>query len=143
MCIRDSFVPFPLPALGKRFLGIAILSVALLMGILMAVQGSTQWENLLRFANATPFRLTDPLFERDISFYVFQLPLLYYLYGWILSALFLTLAGTAFVYFIRRSLTFIPPPTFHLLPADRSPRTCSSERTTNCSPDSTTAFKVS
>ncbi len=113
------FVPLPIPVLGKRFLGIAILSIAVVMGILMAVQGSTQWENLLRFINATPFNLTDPLFERDISFYVFQLPFLSYLYGWIMSALFLTLAGTAFLYFVRRSLTFIPPQTFHLLPAAR------------------------
>ncbi|OPY88802.1 MAG: hypothetical protein A4E73_03319 [Syntrophaceae bacterium PtaU1.Bin231] len=113
------FVPFPILTLGRRFLGIVILAAAVVMGILMAVQGSTQWENLLRFVNPTPFNLTDPLYGRDISFYIFRLPFLTYLYGWIMSALFLTLAGTAFVYFIRRSLTFIPPQTLHLLPAAR------------------------
>ena len=35
-----------------------------------------QWETVLRFLNSTPFSVQDPVFNRDVSFYVFDLPML-------------------------------------------------------------------
>ncbi|HYL79160.1 MAG TPA: UPF0182 family protein, partial [Candidatus Acidoferrum sp.] len=48
---------------------------------------SGQWEIFLRFLNAQPFHSQDPLFGRDIGFYVFRLPVLNLLYAWALLAL--------------------------------------------------------
>jgi uncharacterized membrane protein (UPF0182 family) len=81
--------PFGLPSrliiepLFKRFL----LPGALLLGLLAASQASGQWEVFLRYLNAQPFNIQDSVFGRDIGFYVFQLPVLTTLYGWVLAAL--------------------------------------------------------
>jgi uncharacterized membrane protein (UPF0182 family) len=84
--------PFGLPSrlviepLFRRFL----LPGALVLGLLAASQVSGQWETFLRFLNAQPFNIQDPVFGRDIGFYVFQLPVFSLLYGWALMALGLT-----------------------------------------------------
>ena len=33
-----------------------------------------QWETILRFLNATPFEISDPVFHQNVSFYIFTLP---------------------------------------------------------------------
>ncbi len=75
-------------------IGIALLS--LIFGLI--AQGN--WEVILRFFNGQPFGVTDPVFNREVSFYVFSLPFLHLLRGWLLSALIVTLVGSAGVYFI-------------------------------------------
>lgn len=37
---------------------------------------SSLWMQILQFKNATPFNIKDPIFNNDISFYVFKLPLI-------------------------------------------------------------------
>jgi len=75
-------------------LGTALLS--LIFG--MVAQGN--WEVVLRFFNGQPFGITDPVFQREISFYVFSLPFLNLLRGWFLGALIITLLGSAGVYLL-------------------------------------------
>jgi len=75
-------------------LGTALLS--LIFGLL--AQGS--WEVVLRFFNAQPFGIADPVFHREISFYAFSLPFLQQIRGWLLGALIITLLGSAGVYLL-------------------------------------------
>ena len=75
-------------------LGTALLSI--IFGLV--AQGS--WEVILRFFNGQPFGITDPVFHREISFYVFSLPFLHLLRGWLLGALIVTLLGSAGVYLL-------------------------------------------
>ncbi|GAI05540.1 unnamed protein product, partial [marine sediment metagenome] len=58
------------------------------------------WEVMLRFFNGQPFGITDPVFNKEIAFYVFSLPFLNMLRGWFLSALIVTLLGTAGIYLL-------------------------------------------
>ncbi|HEX7513878.1 MAG TPA: UPF0182 family protein, partial [Candidatus Methylomirabilis sp.] len=85
-----------------------LLPGSLVLGFLAAMQAASQWETVLRFLNAQPFNATDPLFGRDISFYVFRLPLLETLYGWAMlllgSTLFLVLA----TYVLHRGVQITP-----------------------------------
>ena len=84
--------PFGLPSrlviepLFRKFL----LPGALILGFLTASQASGQWEAFVLFLNAQPFNVPDPVFGRDIGFYVFRLPVLSTLYSWALVALGLT-----------------------------------------------------
>ncbi len=57
--------------LFRRFL----LPAALVLGIFGGLGLAAQWETVLQFVNAEPFHVVDPLFGKDISFYVFRLPL--------------------------------------------------------------------
>ena len=75
-------------------LGTALLS--LIFGLV--AQGN--WEVILRFFNGQPFGITDPVFYREISFYVFSMPFLHLLRGWLLGALIITLLGSAGVYLL-------------------------------------------
>jgi uncharacterized membrane protein (UPF0182 family) len=38
------------------------------------LRGAAGWETILKFLNPTSFDVTDPIFQRDVGFYVFQLP---------------------------------------------------------------------
>jgi uncharacterized membrane protein (UPF0182 family) len=46
------------------------------------------WYNFLIYINKTQFNLTDPIFSKDISFYIFDLPFLNNLYGFLLGLIF-------------------------------------------------------
>jgi uncharacterized membrane protein (UPF0182 family) len=46
------------------------------------------WYDFLIYINKTPFNLTDPIFNKDISFYVFELPFFNNLYGFLLGFVF-------------------------------------------------------
>jgi uncharacterized protein len=56
---------------------------------------TTRWQTFLLWRNSggVLFHSTDPLFHRDVAFYVFSLPWLEFLQGWLFSAL----VGVAFI----------------------------------------------
>ena len=74
------------------------------MSLLVGLSASSEWQAVLLYRNAQPFGVTDPLFQRDVAFYVFQLPLWQRGLGWILAMLVLALVLTALVYFLGRVL---------------------------------------
>jgi len=76
---------------ARRLIGILIFLGSVVVSAMVALEAATHWEEWLRYFHATPFGRTDPVFGRDIGFYVFQLPFLSYLYHW----LFFTLGASA------------------------------------------------
>ncbi|MGB7085838.1 MAG: UPF0182 family protein [Phormidesmis sp.] len=52
--------------------GGAALIVLLSLGA--AQRGSQAWETLLKFLNPTDFGIADPIYQQDVGFYVFQMP---------------------------------------------------------------------
>jgi uncharacterized membrane protein (UPF0182 family) len=85
-----------------------LLPGVLVLGFLAAMQAGSQWEMALRFLNAQPFDIRDPLFGRDIGFYVFRLPFYDMLYTWALVALGLTLVLVAATYVLHRGILLTP-----------------------------------
>ena len=116
---RDELVHIPPWEAGNQPLGWLILLLAILFSLFAGLRGAHQWENYLRFFNPTPFGIVDPLYQRDVSFYVFQFPFLNHLYGWLMTVLILTALATALVYLARRSFQFFPPQTLRVSPAAR------------------------
>jgi uncharacterized membrane protein (UPF0182 family) len=55
-----------------RILGIF---VSLLVSFFVGLIASTTWPEVLKYLNHTPFGQTDPIFGKDISFYIFTLPI--------------------------------------------------------------------
>lgn len=117
---RDNLIQIPPWESGLQPFGALILLGSIIFALFAALRGSAQWEVFLRYLNTTPFGIKDPLFNRDISFYVFQLPFLKYLYSWLMTVLILTTLATGLLYFMRRSFQFIPPQTFRVSPAARA-----------------------
>jgi uncharacterized membrane protein (UPF0182 family) len=77
----------------------AIIGIALAIFYFAGTAGSRFWELWMLYRNATPFGITDPQFNRDISFFMFTLPFWQALVGWAISTLILaTIAATAVHY---------------------------------------------
>ncbi len=103
---QDNAIELPSPELVDPVIQRLLLPVALLLGLFAAPQAASQWESLLLFLNSVPFGLQDPLFGRDIGFYVFRLPALTALYNWLTFTLGLTFLATGFTYLLYRGVQY-------------------------------------
>ncbi len=75
-----------------------ILGTALL-SLIFGMIAQSSWMVVLRFFNGQSFGITDPVFQKEISFYIFSLPFLHLVRDWFLGALIITLLGSVAVYF--------------------------------------------
>ncbi|MFO7713021.1 UPF0182 family protein [Desulfosarcina sp.] len=96
------------------WLGWAAVAVG---AVLMATRLAAEWELFLRFFNGVPFNETEPIFNRDFSFYIFTLPAVTFLRTWLLSVLVVIGIGAAALYYLASSLR---GERFSLSPAIRS-----------------------
>lgn len=74
---------------------LAVRNVAsVVLAVLVGAGASAEWRNWVLFANSVPFGTKDPLFHRDIAFFVFKLPFLSFVAGWAFVALLVLLVIT-------------------------------------------------
>jgi uncharacterized membrane protein (UPF0182 family) len=89
------------------FTGLA-LPVAALVALVLGIAASGHWEMWLSFFNATSFGQTDPLFGRDISFYVFRLPVWESLQQQAIITAVLAMVGCGLYYVLSGSFVIEP-----------------------------------
>ncbi|WP_125154826.1 UPF0182 family protein [Clostridium rectalis] len=82
---------------GKKIFFVANTVMSL---ILSCVFSYSYWYNILKFNNSVPFNIKDPIFYKDISFYVFKLPLIESIYSGIMTLLGFLIIITIVMYFI-------------------------------------------
>ena len=82
--------------------------VAALMALFLGAFASNEWLTWLQFQNAVPFDRPDPLFGRDISFYVFSLPFIDLVRYLALAVVVLSLVGSAALYVLSNELGIDP-----------------------------------
>jgi uncharacterized protein len=78
--------------------------VALGIGLLTGLAGSAAWDLVLLAIYGTPFGIADPVFSRDIGFYVFTLPALSVALGSLVTLTMLSLILVTVVYGVRGDL---------------------------------------
>jgi len=101
--IQQAGVPIEM----NRKIGIIVASVVLLiMGLIMARNGSSKWDLVLKLLNRASFDLKDPVFGRDVSFFVFNLPVYNFLKSWSLGTVILTFIVVGLLYLISGQITF-------------------------------------
>ena len=105
---QENAIELPSPELVDPLVQRLLLPVAILLGFFAAAQAASHWESLLLFLNSVPFGLEDPLFGRDIGFYVFRLPALSALYGWFSFTMGVVILATAFTYLLYRGVQYGP-----------------------------------
>jgi uncharacterized membrane protein (UPF0182 family) len=93
MGIRQRVLRTPMAA--GTLAGVAV--IALLFGRI----GASQWQTTLRFFNQASFGRTDPVWHRDLSFYLFSLPFLRFIWGWLLGMLIVVTGGVLVLYLSR------------------------------------------
>ncbi len=81
----------------------AIVGITGFLALMFALAAQANWEVVLRFTNGQAFGATDPVFFRDAGFYVFSLPFLSFIRGWLLTAVIFTLIAVAAVYALSYS----------------------------------------
>ncbi|WOD37692.1 UPF0182 family protein [Nodosilinea sp. E11] len=58
-----------------RLLNLGALGLIVVLALGVALRSAATWQTVLQYLNPTAFGTADPIFGRDISFYVFRLPL--------------------------------------------------------------------
>ncbi len=96
---------------AARYLYIAIAAFAVVVAYGVGRNAADQWNRYLLFCNGVSFGYSDPIFNRDIAFYLFRLPFWEYLWQWTyvaLWAVFLLSAGTHYLDKAIRVLRGVP-----------------------------------
>ncbi len=87
----------------NQILGIPIIFFAFVVAVNTA---SNLWFEILVFFNRVPYGLRDPIFEQDLGFYLFQLPLynqiISSLFGIIFALIMLTVIFYGLMFFLRK-----------------------------------------
>lgn len=73
---------------------------AVLSFFLSSSIASGYWDKILMFSNSVNFNVKDPIFGLDVSFFIFKLPLVESIYGFIMSFLIFLIIITVVLYFI-------------------------------------------
>jgi len=104
LVVVDDALGLPGPEVLEPYIRRLALPVSLVLALLVGWAGTGRWELVLRALNPTPFGIQDPLFDRDVAFYVFQLPLWNSLYGWLMRALVFSGLAAVTVYLCTRGI---------------------------------------
>ena len=70
--------------LANRIKNIAVIIISIISAFSIS---SVFWMDILKFVHSTQFGITDPVFNKDISFYVFKLPIINNLFAIALNAM--------------------------------------------------------
>ena len=103
-----------LRSFGDKTLFPLIGVISIVLALFMGMSASTQWQEYLLFLKGLHFGLPDPLYQKDIGFYVFKLPFLISIYQWLSFTAVLIIIGTGLLYFVRGAFLFIPPRTWNV-----------------------------
>jgi uncharacterized membrane protein (UPF0182 family) len=83
--------------------------VSLFFALIMGTGVSAQWQRWILFSNSTSFGVKDPEFHKDISFYLFRLPFLQFVAGWIFAALLVILIVSAVFHYLNGGIRLQSP----------------------------------
>lgn len=93
-------------SIPDRLVKIMIPLLLVLPTLIAASAVGASWEQVLKFFNATEFGISDPVFGRDVSFYVFILPFLRTLQSFAWWTLIFTLLTTAGIHFFDYAISW-------------------------------------
>ncbi|MGH7568033.1 MAG: UPF0182 family protein, partial [Gemmatimonadales bacterium] len=95
--LRGDAPPVDVTRLVRRL----ALPAALGLALLIALPASSGWLRVLAFLHRTPFGVTDPVFGRDLSYYVFTVPVITGLLGLLTGLALLALIAAGALYVMR------------------------------------------
>ncbi|MCX6344506.1 MAG: UPF0182 family protein [Armatimonadetes bacterium] len=93
-----------LGSLARRGIGIVIFLASIIVSIMMALEAATHWQNWLMYTSASSFGVIDPVFGKDIGFYVFKMPFISYAYGWLFFALAVATITSAAIHYADEAI---------------------------------------
>ena len=98
-------VTLPLPEetvdVLRKIIGWGAVATVAVLSLIFGGVLSSRWEIFLRFFNSATFGQKDPVFSRDLSFYVFDLPVYQFVQGWLLGAGVVVLLASLALYVVN------------------------------------------
>ncbi len=88
----------------ERLRRLVFIGLGAVIAVTLGAWASDRWMEVMQAMNAQPFGINDPLFEKDLGFYVFTLPVLLFLKQWFLATLAVTAAAVLLVYWESKAL---------------------------------------
>lgn len=89
---------------AKKLLILFAVGATVLAALFLAGRAASEWEMILRFLNGVAFNQTDPIFQKDFSFYVFTLPALGFVRSWLITVVVLIMIIVAGFHYISAML---------------------------------------
>ncbi len=75
--------------------------IALFMGLIAGLNATGQWQNYILFTHYESFHKVDPLFRKDLGFYIFTLPFVSFVITWFLVVLIIAIIVTTGFHFLN------------------------------------------
>ncbi len=90
-----------LESLSQTVVHVSVAAVVGFISIAVATTSANAWTMVLQFLNMTPFGQQDPILQRDIGFYIFQLPFYEAIQKLLLSLVVIALLAVVLVYLLK------------------------------------------
>jgi uncharacterized protein len=101
--------PDPLALLRDRLPWRKVIpAVAALLAVLVAAEESSNWASLLQYLYQVPFGSNDPLYGKNIGFYLFSLPIYIQIKNWMLLTLVLGALFSGAIYWLHGDIEYGP-----------------------------------
>lgn len=83
-------------------IGMAVLLI--FISSLFGISFQNYWHEIYLYFYQKPFHLMDPIFHKDVGFYIFSLPFFQHIYGYLFSLLVVTLLVSLWIYISKNIL---------------------------------------
>ncbi|MGA1867139.1 MAG: UPF0182 family protein [bacterium] len=105
-----------------RYINWFLFAIGLVFAILMGIWPALiKWDSILQFIKQVPFLKPDPIFNKDIGFFVFSLPIHIFFQQWLFSTFLIITLASGIIYLKDRAIhlqlgnfNFIPRAKAHL-----------------------------
>ncbi len=101
---EESFIEEIDPAAIRRIMDVLLIAGVLFMAVIFGSVAGGSWETVLRWMNGVEFGITDPQFNRDVAYYMFDLPAYHFFHGWVLGLTIVSTLAAGAVYGLAYSL---------------------------------------
>ncbi|VBB44178.1 conserved membrane hypothetical protein [uncultured Desulfatiglans sp.] len=89
---------------ARKLLMLSTIVIVILGALLLGARPASRWETMLLFMNGQPFNEIDPIFQKDLSFFIFTLPALAFVRSWCVTLVAATLLVCAAFYYVAAPL---------------------------------------
>lgn len=89
-----------LAAFAGKSITFLLVAAGLVLAFIVGSLAQNNWLTFLRYANAAPFGVSDPIFGQDVAFYVFTLPIYRFMVSWGGGAIVLAALATGATYLL-------------------------------------------
>ncbi|MDA0269467.1 MAG: UPF0182 family protein [Chloroflexi bacterium] len=93
------------PEAVRKVLLVVLIAATLFLAVIFGSVAAGAWETVLLWMNGVEFGRTDVQFNRDISFYMFDLPAYQFFQSWLLGLVIVSAIGAGGIYALSMSFT--------------------------------------